>query len=1442
MPATSDVSIEFSGARGSNTGDVFHELWAARECLRLLDSRSGLDAIKVEGTQSSDPNMFWESADCTLYFGGTSNADAERIEVQQLKYSAAKPERSWTVARISTGSNRKLETSLLRGLAGAFSQLKAERPSKDLASLRFSLVSNQPIHAKLTEAFELARAEVPPLFKGAWHTGDPDLHRLVKASGLKSPEFHEFAKLIDFDGSTGSRFAIEDDLLKAMSNWTDDEFVDATLRLRTFVRQRMMPESAGEIITRDRLLVQLGVSDDRALFPCPSQIRKVKQGVKRPVSNQLADLLRSGEQHVCLHGGAGVGKTTILQQIEGLLPAGSEMIVFDCYGGGTYLDAGEPRHRPREAFVQLCNDMASRLRMPLLLVHRDETDYAKAFRKRLDQAASLMAASKPNALLVIAVDAADNSVTAAQARGSSEISFIRDLMSFQDLPGNVRIVISARTGRMPDLHLPRDFREVILEGFTLEETAKNIRRFREAPHNWIADFHHLSSGVPRVQAYALEGSSYQLAKAIAILRPSGKNLDEIFHELFESALKKQGQIVALEQFCAGLIVLPRPVPVSDFAAVLGIPEAAVIDICSDLSPAVTRRSDNVGFADEDFEAFVRQSAKDQLLIVANNAASYFLERYHESEYAALHVATLLRQSGRNHELLDLVENEAEPGPGVVGDPVIRQEVRMQRLGHALRVCWAAGDAERALHFVLIGAESKNTKAATLSLLLENPALTVLYARDTASRMILGNPERIKDQGPLLLNLMAEAAYRKDSFAVREHWRRFGAWLSRRHDEYERAQREKRHAQPWSIAADDASCSLYAELLENGADKVIELYRGFQPPEFSTLSAKAFIERLATEQRFKEMKTLAARLPASRSVFLLVPLALAGHTVDFGRLSRGLAALLRCFKPNPEMLREFGTDNALGRYYVDTLLSAAEILAASGASNDIVRSVLKPFIDPEIRRIDKRNDHEVALIDAILRSYTLSECLEDREVSFGDIFVAAPPADDGKEPRQPAHKQNEHEQRLQELIDAIGGVYVARARILTRRVKSDAMEEVLRESQSGLQSDTWSLERNFRFSAIRARMAESMTVLLATSVSSELVADIAWSVMGNHSLLLGENLIKRLTPHSLLHDCLLQRLTEAVAKERQNRVGAEERSRNLAEFARMVAPISRDDGEAIFQQAVEIASELDAEIMDQIRLLDRLAEFGSAELNGQRRDCAIAMSRIVEDAGIRFEHYDHFPWFEALSALSRLDTPVALGCAARWHDCEVAELRDTLPPVLTIATSAGELSCATSLALSTIVTSSDGQGLKALLARAKAGGVADLVANEIAQDLLLDRLSGTNELRRFVAEHNSFGWAQQFEQQTEFRQSLPHRSQHLPPAPYSGTSRALPTLETHVWEADDLHDGRALAQQASNLLETCTAAGETLFLADVLTSARKAVPLADRRRHLEALVEMQEICP
>jgi hypothetical protein len=574
---SSEFSIDYAAARGSNTGDEFHELWAARQALRMLDAAGQLSGITVEGVRADDIGSVWDGVDCCLFVGEPTAANADRIQVQQLKYSAASPHVSWTVSRMCSGKDG-VKSSLIRKLANVFTELVSMRPGKPLDTLTIALVSNQPVDAETIALIAEARMGVDAGFGSSWRKGKPPLHRLVYASGLTPAKFREFASVLDLQTSTGSRFSIENGILTAIAQWTDVELVECSSRIRTFIRKRMLPEAAGEIICPEHVLTHIaGVSDGSSLFPCISRIAEVDASVPRSIARTILGRMTSGAQHLCMHGAGGVGKTTALQQVRAMLPPGSEMIVFDCYGDGSFLDASSLRHRAQDAFVQLSNDIANCLRLPLLVTSRSSADHPRLFRKRLEVAAAVMATARPGSLLAIAIDAADNSVIAAETRVPSETSFIHDLFTLNALPENVRVIVSARTGRLDNLRLPRHFEKMELLGFEQAETATNVRRHWPAPDEWIADFHHLSRGLPRVQSYAFEGNADQPSAAIESLRPNGKSLEQVFRQQFDFALQKSGQAHELTDFCAALVTLQRPIPTIHLAEVLGFVPTTVTD-------------------------------------------------------------------------------------------------------------------------------------------------------------------------------------------------------------------------------------------------------------------------------------------------------------------------------------------------------------------------------------------------------------------------------------------------------------------------------------------------------------------------------------------------------------------------------------------------------------------------------------------------------------------------------------------------------------------------------------------------------------------------------------------------------------------------------------------------------------------------------------------------
>ena len=89
------------------------------------------------------------------------------------------------------------------------------------------------------------------------------------------------------------------------------------------------------------------------------------------------------------------------------------------------------------------------------------------------------------------------------------------------------------------------------------------------------------------------------------------------------------------------------------------------------------------------------------------------------------------------------------------------------------------------------------------------------------------------------------------------------------------------------------------------------------------------------------------------------------------------------------LGQHGQDGAIGPYVIDTVLSATEILVGHGVHTDISMTILSPFLDSDLRRIDKRNEFEVPLLDAILRSCCLSEAMGGKAVDASDVLTARP---------------------------------------------------------------------------------------------------------------------------------------------------------------------------------------------------------------------------------------------------------------------------------------------------------------------------------------------------------------------------------------------------------------------------------------------------------------------
>jgi hypothetical protein len=1443
---------DYRGARGSNAGDDFHELWALRQALTLLNPSTRLVAVAVEGLRAEDengePTDTWDGVDCTFYFDGNDVSSAKQILIDQLKYSSANPEKTWTVSRLTSSSNVKGDNAVIARLAKVFASLSRRRP--DLVAggnLKLRLVSNQQISPAVIKA--LAKNGSPG--KGTARE-KKDRATLLSASGLTARDFDAFAGALDLSKcGSRSRFATEEKVLSTISSWTEADARARVNDLMRFVRRMMMPESKGEVITRESILAYLGFSDPGALFPCPSTIRTAPKLIKREEAQAIVSQLLAGQERVCYHGIAGCGKTTLLQDIATRLPQGSVLLIYDCYGSGRYLDSDAFRHRAQDAFLQLSNELAQRLRTPLLVTRSPNTDYPRVFKKRLVLASDIVSARSAEALVVVVADAADNSITAAE--NQSERSFIKDLVLLGDLPDNVRLVITSRTGRLETLNLPPTFGSPLeIKGFSLGETGEYVRAvWEKAPDSWIDDFHELSSGNPRVQSYALTYGKGDPDQALDYLRPHGKTLDNIFEEQLKQARSKFGVQLDVKTFCAALVALPRPVPLNVLSVIAKLSAANISDMCADLAPGVRLKDGFVSFADEDFEQFIRGEAGADLSAVYSDIANHLKGIHTTNDYAATHIGSALSNAGRGLEVVELINAGAEPT--AIGDPVLRRQVQLERLKLAMKVCREVGSEADAMLTVLAGAEALKTDEAIRNILIQNPDLTSLFARDTASRLILRDASLIEVHGPLLFHFMAADAVRGDGISVREGHRHLRAWLDRRtqNAKDQRAANAERDPHRWSIDADDVAAEVEAILRIAGPRAAVARLKSWQPRALGLDVVLPMASRLVSAGDYELLERCIAEDAVSTpwDLLLLVPLALAGRKIDVSRIRKSLATLLRRGLIRIERLEEMWREENLVGDYLDTVVTACEILALHGDTSGTLVSVLDRFAEPRIRRADLIHTSQVRLIDLSLRAQALLERLQGRQLTFEAYLVDAPlpPEELPTEEKERLNKSAEEKKtELQRFFAPFVELYDVRAQMLARLTTNRKARNALENAVSHSHHEDYRLEREHSLPGMRTRAALSLAkLILIPRFDRPFLFTCASSVLGSTANPFDSSQVRVLSSLALdrkLHQLILGEVNQVAAKIESTRISSEEKIEAFVRLSRLLVLISKTDARNLFNRAIEVSNELNEEAVNEIALFEPLSRRATSVMpTDQRRSAANNLAAVISDAWIRLDGPESFPWSKASSALGFLDVNLALAVAARWEDAGIIGRSKLLPEIINAALAEGSLSPGQVTALLPFFDEAEEELLIAIARQAGAVNAANL-------DLVLDELAWVEVVRfgqgvraavndALVATSHSGTslWLSRLAEAAAFQRQLKSDGDtHVRPTRSKTGLNKRGSFGRYDWKRQNYTTSAAVNTTIRRLREQAKSAFIPISI--ILDRMAAEVPLGDRVAHLEALRE------
>ncbi len=1268
-----------SGARESSAGDQFHYLWATQRALALLDASSGLQLVRIEGFSPSEPVS--DSADLLLgadlveYYGGRELATAEQVVVSQLKYSTRHPDRPWTAARLSHAGHRG-GASVIARLGQLYTALtRAHGRAAVVKKLKLRLISNQPVSERLRYAIAAAQGaggtrggRAGPRWAASLDsTSAREVERLRNAAGLSDAGFADFVRLLDLSGCGAATRSIQQAqlALNVRRHFPGDP-ESATNKLYRRIQEEGLPEAEGsQGLTANSVLALFGLDSPESLLPVPTRFDGVVNPIPtKDVSDLAQAVLGSAGTQLVVHGDAGVGKTTTLTLLEDALPSGSIVIPYDCFGAGSYLDPAEGRHLPGQVAIQLINQLAARCGTPLLLeLMTPGPSLWRVLRDRIEAAANGMPSGE--AVLVIAIDAADNAVLAAAEFG--EQSFLPQIWHLH-LPQNVRLVVTARTHRVTSLAAPNGVLTMTLKGFDPFASAEFLRRrFPEASDEECQSFHESSGGNPRVDFYVLDPTRAASITIADALREANRTPRVIFDDIVSAGVRQTGDPTRSAELIGNLVAMARPAVIATFAEASGIAESEAQRFCHGLVPGIRIVGDRVAFRDEDFEQHLRAIVGAEGERNAHRRlGQYFLGREQSQGEAAAVVAEHLFRGGDLAALVHLAITRGEPM--AIADPIVRLHAYRRRLAFAIRAALELGARADAFRLTVLAGEAARSGSAVETAIRDRADLAMRHGDPEGVAEIYLRQSNEPWRGPLHFRVAAMYAREGNVRLSVEHLERARAWYT------EARHHEKDGGPDWRLSAGDIANGAEAHFWNSGglaaALRWLDLWRPLEA-RFTALVllADALAMRCSPVRLLREVRSNVLQPTAEAAFFAALwdqgtrpsparVLALASQVTRAVR--RAPIEFERARYERAEPVDEWG-------------MHFGELMAASGADSTVVGALLE-LVAPPLTEHPPSDWDDLAWHDLSLRRLALQAALEGRDLTVDDLLPVR------LRPRQDAssteYDPNESDRRLfRERFGEVLPAYQIRARVVVKRTTVAAIASEVRGLLTARRSDAehrWA-RSNVRFPIWSSTITDAL--LRAQGDSEPLlreIADAAEQCVKGGAPNIWLAMARRLSRKAPLEAFARELADRAAAYADDHEMPATERTSLLLRACAAVDWIDPALAQDYYNRAVVAAAGVDD---DSTKLLELHARM-MVRLASSHPSSAAAIAnrgiRLVESFKLRVSDEDRIPHVQTLEAAAELHSPTAFAACSRWDDERRVGLQTSVWPLVRGATAQGFL--------------------------------------------------------------------------------------------------------------------------------------------------------------------------
>jgi hypothetical protein len=1276
--------VVIPGARESNAGDEFHVLWASHRALKLIEPNTDFKLLVMEEISPGDvldfegKEDYFLGADLTEYYGGRDFSEATKIIIAQLKYSTRHPDTAWTAARLcaikndtspkSTRKNAKWKNSVIGRLTNLYLGFATKYPLVEIVSkLKIELVSNQPVASNLQKALLEAQELLAEDSALPIEQLSKELEKIVSMlktdAKLTDEQIRGFLQVLNLDScGVGSLEQQRIQLGGALATSIKAEHENALLSLCDRIRKEALPKNnAPNGLTDKDILACLGVASYDRLFPATTLLKLPEKLIRRSNAELLAGfVVDTTNGKILLHGEAGVGKTTTVQTFSEYLPVNSSSFIYDCYGAGSYLDVGNERYILQRFVTQITNEMAVKLKTPLLLRPANNIeDMWRDFQNNLELAAQVVASE--NGLLVIVVDAADNAIFAARHFRGEDRCFLPGLWSLQ-LPANCRLIISCRTHRRSELQPPKAVKVFELSGFDEVASGSFLRNYYPgAKAESISLFYEKTGGNPRVQDYTvnelLKSDQANLEHQLGAM--TKKSLHQIFQTQFVEALEQSVDKLSIKLNLAILMCLPRPLTVIFFAAACGVVEESIIGLCKSLAPGIYQDNGQVYFRDEDFESFLREELKERQFDAYQAIAKYCLTCHSTDEYASSIIAEQLFQAQMLPDLINLVLDEAIPK--IITDEVLRMELARNRIKRALEAATTLKQTVQVVQLLIIAAEINSSNYTIGQIMEERTELALRFGDvNKVRRQLLESDNQYKSYnnwfGGTHYKLAALFARLSEEQHAKDHLASGYAWL--KHYAQKRKEKER-----WHIENRDICYAAEAIYRLNGLPETFRWLRGWRPSSSIVDISYDLMQNLARsfDRDLLETEIISLKLPHSIRVMAISAMWSTGQAFSVTFVSNTLDAVIsRIQTKGTTSYKQFLKD----RWIIDF----CEVAIYHKLASTQILTVLESFA-PKF---------------PIYRMYDVSHFLNDYELPFKAICLTAKLKGSTLEfNNELIEKFNENITKgdhtpkyvLEDALGTLLSIYNQHAQMLidANTLRINEIETDIKKWR-GIRKHRWfNKDRKGEYFWTWAEKTVE-TILLSPKPLFNLlhsIADLAQEMgMAPFVWRRTANLLFRQKHyHALAYD-LVERAAQLVAA---TPMSARERWEFLLDCSELVLPYDKNLAQDYYRRALESASGIDDEYARLITLQAQLAlQLAQTEECQQPGHVADHLIRVIEEYEPYVSTQDRLAWEEVLASVTRLNVNKGLALSSRWDDERRYLIRDGIIPVVQQSVVSGTL--------------------------------------------------------------------------------------------------------------------------------------------------------------------------